>query len=1051
MCQPECCKILLESGAHVSDKDKSWLRPLHWACIGGCEESSKLLLEKSKDFGLVNAVDRRMRQSPLHMAAANGHHDLCEVLVRHVEDNSKGITMKKSQLVNFQDRHGRTPIHLAAYNGYEMVLKTLLEHDGAGAKADKSGRTALHWAAHRGHQPVVVLLLSAFMEVDANVDGADSKGFTALHAATIADSVVCLQTLVKGGADVGVRDNRGRTALHLAAANGCIDSLRLLLHFAEHTAAADINGTDNSGQTALHKAAATDDSGTEIVIEMLLESGMDINLADNKGRTALHLACRGGNLESIFLLLSEAEEAADINAPDVAGNTCLHVAARFGHEAALTLLVRYGADVNTSGRFGMTALHVAARHGNADCVRTLLEKEARADPLDADGRTPLHAAGFNGSGQSAAILIEAGTPAGVVDRFGRTALHYAASSNGSKVCEVVLEALAGQAAFPADGRGRTPMHYAAVVDDVCDCIKLLSDSGGSITAGDRRHVTPMHLACLNGHKDTVEWLLEKLDSDEKVAAAVNALDSSNRSPLHYAAFGGHPAVLNVLLETDGVAADAGDVLGQTPLFAAAANGCCECVDLLLEAGADGNHMDVGGRIPAMVAALHSNDEVLEKLVQPLGGGSDSEGDDDDDDDEDEEDEEDEEDLVDPTKTKELALNKTATAACFSGAVDDAKRTTLMMAAHVGSSKCVEIMVAQVAATPDAVDLTGMNALHIALSSAGRSKKTYETEALNEIVELLLAKVPPEAKDRYGRNAVHIAAIHGLEEALALLIENGFTNELDVFGHTPLHYACYHGHDECVGALTDEEVQWQHEAENVFGPLHCAASQGQTECLQALFDDASESLDVNGLDTLGRAPIHLAAAGGHNGCVEVLTEADDFEADVGDGDGKTALVLAAENGHHAVCCTLVEFGADCMRTADGGGSSVLHLCMAPSAPAGGGAVVRAILDSLERDSSNAADVAAFLNRPSQAGDTVLHLASEQHDLETIQALLSRGARSDCADADGHLPVHRLFKTEESRDCLAALLPPPGCGEGLGYPTTIRISTPVEDVEGGPDDV
>eukprot|EP00729_Bicosta_minor_P005628 gene5628-910_t len=951
MCQPECCKILLESGAHVSDKDKSWLRPLHWACIGGCEESSKLLLEKSKDFGLVNAVDRRMRQSPLHMAAANGHHDLCEVLVRHVEDNSKGITMKKSQLVNFQDRHGRTPIHLAAYNGYEMVLKTLLEHDGAGAKADKSGRTALHWAAHRGHQPVVVLLLSAFMEVDANVDGADSKGFTALHAATIADSVVCLQTLVKGGADVGVRDNRGRTALHLAAANGCIDSLRLLLHFAEHTAAADINGTDNSGQTALHKAAATDDSGTEIVIEMLLESGMDINLADNKGRTALHLACRGGNLESIFLLLSEAEEAADINAPDVAGNTCLHVAARFGHEAALTLLVRYGADVNTSGRFGMTALHVAARHGNADCVRTLLEKEARADPLDADGRTPLHAAGFNGSGQSAAILIEAGTLAGVVDRFGRTALHYAASSNGSKVCEVVLEALAGQAAFPADGRGRTPMHYAAVVDDVCDCIKLLSDSGGSITAGDRRHVTPMHLACLNGHKDTVEWLLEKLDSDEKVAAAVNALDSSNRSPLHYAAFGGHPAVLNVLLETDGVAADAGDVLGQTPLFAAAANGCCECVDLLLEAGADGNHMDVGGRIPAMVAALHSNDE-------------------------------------------------TATAACFSGAVDDAKRTTLMMAAHVGSSKCVEIMVAQVAATPDAVDLTGMNALHIALSSAGRSKKTYETEALNEIVELLLAKVPPEAKDRYGRNAVHIAAIHGLEEALALLIENGFTNELDVFGHTPLHYACYHGHDECVGALTDEEVQWQHEAENVFGPLHCAASQGQTECLQALFDDASESLDVNGLDTLGRAPIHLAAAGGHN---------------------------------------------------DGGGSSVLHLCMAPSAPAGGGAVVRAILDSLERDSSNAADVAAFLNRPSQAGDTVLHLASEQHDLETIQALLSRGARSDCADADGHLPVHRLFKTEESRDCLAALLPPPGCGEGLGLPTTIRISTPVEDVEGGPDDV
>ena len=120
----------------------------------------------------------------------------------------------------------------------------------------------MHWAAHRGHQPVVVLLLSAFAELGAgaaNVDAADKKGFTALHAATIADSVVCLQTLVKGGADVDIRDNRGRSALHLAAGNGCIDSLKLLLQLAG--LASTINVTDDSGQTALHKAAATDDSG----------------------------------------------------------------------------------------------------------------------------------------------------------------------------------------------------------------------------------------------------------------------------------------------------------------------------------------------------------------------------------------------------------------------------------------------------------------------------------------------------------------------------------------------------------------------------------------------------------------------------------------------------------------------------------------------------------------------------------------------------------------------------------------------------------------------
>lgn len=394
------------------------------------------------------------------------------------------------------------------------------------------------------------------------------------------------------------------------------------------------------------------------------------------------------------------------------------------------------------------------------------------------------------------------------------------------------------------------------------------------------------------------------------------------------------------------------------------------------------------------------------------------------------------------------LGQTTTAACFSGAVDDMKRTALMMAAHVGSPKCVEIMMEQVAAYPEAVDLNEMNALHIALSSAGRAKKTYETETLNEIVECLLTKVPPDAKDRFGRNAVHIAAIYGLEEALGSLIEHGFTNELDVFRHTPLHYACYHGYEECVSALTDEEVQWQHEAENVFGPLHCAASQGRAECVQSLFDDASESLDVNGLDTLGRAPIHLAASGGFNDCVQVLTEADDFAADVEDGDGKTALVLAAENGHHDVCCTLVEFGVDYMRSAGvDGASSVLHLSMASTAPAGGGAVVRVILDSMERDNPNAEDVATFLNQQSTAGDTVLHLASDRHDLETIQALIASGAGTDYADGAGLLAVQRLFPDQIGRDCLAALLPPQE-GDGLlVLPTTVRISTPTEGGDGG----
>jgi serine/threonine-protein phosphatase 6 regulatory ankyrin repeat subunit A len=748
MRQAASCKILIESGAKLGEKDKGWMRPLHYACIGGCEDSLKLLLEKTNEPQSINGVDKRMRQGPLHMAAGHGHANLCKVLIDYIEKSK----MKAAQIVNFQDKKGRTPLHLAAYNGYDEVVEVLLTREATVNKPDKGGRTALHWAAYRGHQPAVIVLLSAILEKGLSIDAKDNQGYTPIHTAAVSDSFTCLQTLIKGGADVHTRDNLGRTALHLAATTGRIDAVMLLVHL--FGLSNNMNAVDNSGQTALHKAAATNDSETEEVFETLLEAGVDHTLADNAGRTALHIACKEGVVETIFLLLQESPDVADcksmVNLPDVAGNTCLHVAARYGHKMALTLLVQYGAEVNKAGKAGMTALHLAARYGNTDCVRFLVEKSARVDVIDDNGRTPLHAAAYNGSSHTASVLILAGTSAAIVDRFGRTALHYAGSSNDPAVCLVLLDAFSSP--ISADIRGRTPLHYAAVVDDSSECSKIFVEAGADLAAIDRMQVTPIHLACLNGHKETLEWLLEYLDDDSKVAAAVNALDSVKRSPLHYAAFGGHSLIVSTLLDSDGILADNADASGQTPLFAAAANGCTECLDLLLEAGADGNRMDESGRTAAMIAALRANEDALAKLVQPLGGGSDSESDED----------------SDGSGADE---ERPSTSACDPGAVDDRRRTALMMAAAVGSIKCVQIMLDERRSRPLAVDVDGMSAMHIALSSAGRSKD-YDHAALNEIVEALVENVemghPPEMEDRFGRTAVHLAAMYGLRDPLSML-------------------------------------------------------------------------------------------------------------------------------------------------------------------------------------------------------------------------------------------------------------------------------------------
>jgi ankyrin repeat protein len=994
---------------------------------------------------------------------------------------------------------------------YPEVVASLVEKGAEPHKADKGGRTALHWAAFRGHLPVLEVLLGC-SEVQQGLDVKDGRGRTALHLAALAGSAVCLETLVRAGANVHAADGEGLTALHVAAANGCEEVVDALLELG-----VDVNTVNGAGQTALHMATGAELS-CEGIVEQLWDKGVDVNLADHKGRTGLHLACQSGNIESIFLLLSDC--AAQANLPDSDGNTSLHVAARHGHLSALELLLTYGGELARQGQFGMTPTHVAARYGHTNCVELLLGKGgggagAGAGLLDAAGRTALHAAAFNGSATATeALLRHGGVDPCVVDVHGRTALHYAAGSARERqaACGLLLAATPLASHFLADVHGRTPLHYAAIVDDDSSCVHTLlkgftaeggadgaaataatASAAGAVAAVNQKSrpimlrdaggATPIHLACLHGHKLTVEWFLDTLSTAE-VGSAVTALDNGLRSPLHYAAFEGHAHVLNVLIDTDLAEPNQPDRLGQTALFAAAYSGDTECVELLINHQADGRHRDSRGRTAPMVAALRSHADALEVLGHPPEPDSDQ--------------------SVEEEGPAGGGGGGGGLAAFADPAARDKwGRTALAMACMVRSIKCIEALLECPQVDPMAADAEGMNALHVALRAAGQSAE-LDPEELQAVVEALCEAPRPvegvggakadadadtdtgaggdgdgdgdddedkdededgddeegddwpkrlaAAKDAHGRSALHVAAIYGLADSLGALIElaGSAANEPDCAGHTPLHYACYHGRDGCVTLLTDEEVQWQSPVESPFGPLHCAAARGHGDCLETLFYEAAEALQVNGVDGRRRTPLHLAAAGGFDACVEVLTRADAVELDLADATGATPLLLAAARGHRDVCCTLIGCGADFKRLI--GGSSVIHLSLAsvsattaatPTTAAaaaaaaeetgtrgqggdadggGGAAVIEAVLDRLTCDGAEAEEIAACMNAKSASGDSPLHLAASTHNLEAIQCLLQNGAVADAKDAAGLTPLARLFGTQAGRDCLEALLVP-----------------------------
>jgi hypothetical protein len=126
----------------------------------------------------------------LHHAAAAGHGDLCELLVRRLRVP-----------VDARAANDSTPLHWAAGSGQEKTVSLLLSL-GADPLARSStwcsnvfgkasGQMPLHWAAESGHERVVALLAAA---APAAVAAADEKDVTpaelarkdGMHAGTVA-------------------------------------------------------------------------------------------------------------------------------------------------------------------------------------------------------------------------------------------------------------------------------------------------------------------------------------------------------------------------------------------------------------------------------------------------------------------------------------------------------------------------------------------------------------------------------------------------------------------------------------------------------------------------------------------------------------------------------------------------------------------------------------------------------------------------------------------------------------------------------------------------
>eukprot|EP01063_Lacrimia_lanifica_P024456 TRINITY_DN3235_c2_g1_i1.p1 TRINITY_DN3235_c2_g1~~TRINITY_DN3235_c2_g1_i1.p1 ORF type:complete len:633 (+),score=179.11 TRINITY_DN3235_c2_g1_i1:796-2694(+) len=343
------------------------------------------------------------------------------------------------------------------------------------------------------------------------------------------------------------------------------------------------------------------------------------------------------------------------------------------------------------------------------------------------------------------------------------------------------------------------------------------------------------------------------------------------------------------------------------------------------------------------------------------------------------------------------------------------------------------------------------------------------------LRLLLEATPVDVKNANGETALLLAARHGQDAALQVLIDAGAdvnvycdvgrdNEDLDDVMPTPLFGAVEHNSAAAVRMLLAAGADVDREAhagsEFALGtPLYLAAALGSTMIVQQLLD-AGAGLSFT--DAEGRGVVYLACIHGYFDVVQLLVDAK-ADVDCRANDGLSALCLSAIRGYADIVHLLLQAGAEpepegmlpspLWAAADGGhvgcvrpfiGTSVdlnqkgsdgltpCHVCVSHGQDeilavllAGGADPnilsdehytplhIAAVSDSNQLSCAQKLIAAkAALDEVTAEGETACFLAAETGLADVLRALIDAGADVHKADVEGTTPLQAAEKASQA---------------------------------------
>ena len=509
--------------------------PLHLAAKNGHLSMCRWIMENKADTD-IEPVDYHGK-TPLHVAAEHGHLEICKLIVQNMQDTKSKkndhVKAKDKSYSDYEDDsefdekpHPLTPIHLAASNGHLKIVELFMEtmdnknpgilHIG-GFDGDVVCKTPLHLAAENGHQGICELILQNIDEIPVAPDDTDeyfSNDVTPFQLAAQNNHLSTCKAIIDNYEDKNPEECDGQTLLHWAAENGYFSVCELIMENIE-----DKNPQNGSGQTPLHLAAM---EGHFEVCQLLLENTIDRNPKDFDDKTPLDLAIENNHQKVCDLIEQSLKDASseDWSSQDSETDSedDFEVDSKDDHESHPKDYSEY--------------LVLAVENGDLPLCKLSLVG------IENEKSAALHLAVEKGHSANCEMILRLAAAYGYISICKILLENKTASLQNCQVagCKLMPQNIDG----PDDKDGHIPFQLAAQNNhlSVCQVIfDTFEDKNPKVSNGQ----TMLHWAAEFGYLHVFIMIMENILDK-------NPEDDDRQTPLHLAAKNGHLEVCQLILE-----------------------------------------------------------------------------------------------------------------------------------------------------------------------------------------------------------------------------------------------------------------------------------------------------------------------------------------------------------------------------------------------------------------------------------------------------------------------------------------------------------------------